>query len=102
MVSPSSESFTWLLSFAMTGCRVPDLSLTFQHPKRVFMRRAIEFEIRLSYHDRILKTLPEAMQTELAQNIQQQAPGPDYGYDDPGILFSFMLAFAHNLTRGNQ
>ena len=50
------------------------------------MRRAIEFEIRLSYHDRILKTLPEAMQSDDAQTLQPQAPGPDYEYDDPGIF----------------
>jgi nuclear cap-binding protein subunit 1 len=50
------------------------------------MRRALEFEIRLSYHDRILKTLPEPMQTEDAYTIQEQAPGPDFEYDDPGNL----------------
>jgi len=50
------------------------------------MRRAIEFEIRLSYHDRILRTIPEEMQTEGA-NIIHQAPGPDFEYDDPGIGF---------------
>jgi hypothetical protein len=32
------------------------------------MRRAIEFEIRLAYHDRILKTLPESMQAKTALN----------------------------------
>ena len=41
--------------------RVPDLALSEQHPKRTFIRRALEFEIRLSYHDRVLKTLPEPM-----------------------------------------
>jgi len=67
-----------------TVCRVPDLSLTVQHPRRAFMRRAIEFEIRLSYHDRIMKTLPESMQTPEAYTIAEQAPGPDFEYDDPG------------------
>ena len=47
------------------------------------MRRAVEFEIRLSYHDRILKTLPEPMQAPDAFTIQGQAPGPDFEYDDP-------------------
>jgi len=48
------------------------------------MRRALEFEIRLSYHDRILKTLPEPMQAPDAYTISDQAPGPDFEYDDPG------------------
>jgi hypothetical protein len=67
--------------------RIPDLSLTIQHPKRAFMRRALEFEIRLSYHDRILKTLPEDMQAPDAHTIGEQAPGPDFEYDDPGMFF---------------
>jgi nuclear cap-binding protein subunit 1 len=63
--------------------RIPDLSLTLQHPKRAFMRRAIEFEIRLSYHDRILKTLPPVMQEEDAYVIAVQTPGPDFEYEEP-------------------
>jgi hypothetical protein len=50
------------------------------------MRRAIEFEIRLSYHDRILKALPVEMQSPEAHTIQEEAPGPDFEYDDPGIF----------------
>jgi hypothetical protein len=63
--------------------RIPDLPLTLQHPKRAFMRRAIEFEIRLSYHDRILKTLPPVMQEEDANVIAVQTPGPDFEYEEP-------------------
>jgi nuclear cap-binding protein subunit 1 len=47
------------------------------------MRRALEFEIRLSYHDRILKTLPPVMQEEDAHVIATQAPGPDFEYEEP-------------------
>ncbi|KAF8663576.1 hypothetical protein AX16_000920 [Volvariella volvacea WC 439] len=65
---------------------VPDLALTTQHPRRCFMRRAVEFEIRLAYHERILKTLPEALQSPDAQTIPEQAPGPDFEYDDPNRL----------------
>ncbi|KAG5721518.1 Nuclear cap-binding protein subunit 1 [Termitomyces sp. T112] len=61
---------------------VPDLALSVQHPKRTFMRRAVEFEIRLSYYDRILKTLPEPMQSPVALIIAEQAPGPYFEYDD--------------------
>lgn len=51
------------------------------------MRRALEFEIRLSYHDRILKTLPEQMQAADAFTIPELAPGPDFEYDDPGVFY---------------
>lgn len=54
------------------------------------MRRALEFEIRLSYHDRILKTLPDVMQAEDAYVIAAQAPGPDFEYDEPGIRYSLI------------
>ncbi|KAA1465941.1 hypothetical protein DENSPDRAFT_830650 [Dentipellis sp. KUC8613] len=64
---------------------IPDLALTPQHPKRVFIRRALELEIRLAYYDRILKTLPEPFQDPAAQAMADQAPGPDYEYDDPNV-----------------
>lgn len=76
----------WMLSRLI--CRVPDLALAVQHPKRAFMRRAIEFEVRLAYHDRILKTLPESMQLEDAHVIAVQAPGPAYEYEDPSKFCS--------------
>lgn len=47
------------------------------------MRRALEFEIRLSYHDRIVKTLPPVMQEEDAHVIAVQAPGPEFEYEEP-------------------
>ena len=53
------------------------------------MRRAIEFEVRLAYHDRILKTLPESMQAKEAYVIADQAPSPAYGYEDPGMSEQF-------------
>ncbi|KAF8075867.1 armadillo-type protein [Lyophyllum atratum] len=79
---------------------VPDLALTVQHPRRTFMRRAIEFEIRLSYHDRILKTLPEAMHPPEAFTVPEQAPGPDYEYDDPTNPHHDAAQSVLNLFRG--
>ncbi|KAI0829290.1 cap binding protein 80-PB [Trametes gibbosa] len=61
---------------------VPDLVLVSQHPKRTFMRRAVEFEIRLAYHDRIMRILPEPMREVDARVITAEAPGPEYEYDD--------------------
>ena len=50
------------------------------------MRRAVRYEVRLSYHDRIMKTLPEAMHAPDAQVMAAQPPGPEYDYDDPGTM----------------
>lgn len=51
------------------------------------MRRAIDLEIRLAYYDRIIKTLPEQMQAPEANTIADQAPGPEFEYDDSGTVF---------------
>jgi nuclear cap-binding protein subunit 1 len=69
--------------------RVPDLALPRQHPKRVFVHRALELEIRLSYYDRILKTLPEPFQDPSNSAMPDQAPGPNYEYEDPGMFAQF-------------
>ncbi|THH11263.1 hypothetical protein EW145_g774 [Phellinidium pouzarii] len=62
---------------------IPDLSLTTHHPKRNFIRRAIEIEIRLAYFDRVQKSLPEPFQAVGADALPDQAPGPAFDYDDP-------------------
>ncbi|KAJ7163814.1 MIF4G like-domain-containing protein [Mycena crocata] len=79
---------------------IPDLSLAIQHPRRAFMRRALEFEIRLSYHDRILKTLPAEMQAPEGHTISEQAPGPDFEYDDPAKPHHDAAQSVLNLFRG--
>ncbi|PFH50582.1 hypothetical protein AMATHDRAFT_144777 [Amanita thiersii Skay4041] len=79
-----------------------DLALPVQHPKRTFMRRAIEFEIRLAYHERILKTLPEQMQSPDMYIISEQAPGPDFEYDDPGHPYHAAAQTVLNLFRGRS
>ncbi|EGO01454.1 hypothetical protein SERLA73DRAFT_166017 [Serpula lacrymans var. lacrymans S7.3] len=80
---------------------LPDLALTEQHPKRAFMRRALEFEMRLSYHDRILKTLPEPMQLDPTV-ISDQAPGPDFEYDEPTHPHHDAAQSVLNLLRGRS
>ncbi|KAF8898142.1 MIF4G like-domain-containing protein [Gymnopilus junonius] len=79
---------------------VPDLSLPVQHPRRAFMRRAVEFEIRLAYHERIMKTLPESMQAPDAYTIPKQAPGPAYEYEDPSNPHHDAAQAVLNLFRG--
>lgn len=64
------------------------MKLGVQHPKRVFITRTIELEIRLSYFDRVQGTIPQVMlDTEV---MEEQAPGPEYDYEDEG---SFMILF---------
>ncbi|KAF9020629.1 hypothetical protein BDZ89DRAFT_1138556 [Hymenopellis radicata] len=62
---------------------LPDLTLVPQHPRRAFMRRVLEYEIRLSYFDRIAKTLPPQMQEPDAYVLPKVAPGPHFPYEDP-------------------
>lgn len=47
------------------------------------MRRVVESEIRLAYHERILKTLPPQMQDPEACVIPEKAPAPAFEYEDP-------------------
>ena len=54
------------------------------------MRRAIEVEIRLAYFDRIQKTLPEPFQNPEADALPDQAPSPEFDYDDPGMFYLYI------------
>ena len=94
-VHMSNFNFQWVWNewcvfiFVSSSCclqtfRIPDLQLSSQNPRRSFMRKAVEYEIRLAYYDRIARTLPEDLQLPEAQVVPDQAPGPDYEYDDPG------------------
>lgn len=48
------------------------------------MRRVIELEVRLSYYDRILETLPEPMTVEAAGVISSEPPDPFWAYGKDG------------------
>ncbi|KAF9224403.1 hypothetical protein BS17DRAFT_779738 [Gyrodon lividus] len=80
---------------------VPDLALVKDHPKRTFVRRAIVFEVRLSYHDRILKTLPEPMQND-PNVISNQQPGPEFEYEDPENPYHDAAQSILSLLRGRS
>ncbi|TFK83265.1 cap binding protein 80-PB [Polyporus arcularius HHB13444] len=79
---------------------IPDLTLVSQHPKRVFMRRAIEYEIRLSYYDRILRIVPDDMAEPEAQVMPDQAPGAEFEYEEPGNPYYEPAQSVLNLLRG--
>ncbi|GAA5893972.1 hypothetical protein JCM8208_001295 [Rhodotorula glutinis] len=51
-----------------------------KHPQRVFVKRTMDLEIRLSYFDRIKNTVPGSMLD--AGVFPDEAPGPDYAYED--------------------
>ncbi|KIY69445.1 cap binding protein 80-PB [Cylindrobasidium torrendii FP15055 ss-10] len=62
---------------------LPDLELDVAHPRRAYMRRAVSYEIRLAYYERIVKTLPDRMGEEDAFTVPKRAPGPVFPYEDP-------------------
>jgi len=51
-----------------------------KHPQRVFVKRTMDLEIRLSYFDRIKNTVPGSMLD--AGVFPDEAPGPEYAYED--------------------
>lgn len=67
--------------------RVSDMSLGEKHPKRVFVTRLIELEVRLSYYDRVKGTIPEALYTTGV--MADEAPGPEYAYAAAGSFLNF-------------
>lgn len=69
--------------------RASDMEVSDKHPKRVFVKRVIELEVRLSYYDRIKGTIPESM-LETAV-MADDAPGPEYDYDSSGTYTSACL-----------
>lgn len=81
---------------------IPDLQLSSQNPRRAFMRKAVEYEIRLAYYDRIARTLPEDLQNPNAQVLPDQAPGPDYEYDDPVHPYHDAAQSVLGLLRGRS
>ncbi|THU97405.1 hypothetical protein K435DRAFT_857625 [Dendrothele bispora CBS 962.96] len=68
---------------------VPDLNLAVQHPKRDFMRRSPELEI-------------QAMHPPDAYTIPEQAPGPNFEYDDPTKPHHGAAQNILNLFRGRS
>jgi len=72
--------------------RAPDLELDPYHPRRTFMRRALDLEVRLGYYDRILKTLPEGMQAPEALVMPAEAPGYEFEYESESTLRSMLTA----------
>ncbi|KAL0575354.1 Nuclear cap-binding protein subunit 1 [Marasmius crinis-equi] len=79
---------------------IPDLELSVQHPKRNFVRRALELEVRLAYYDRIRRSIPDEMHPVEAHCIAAEAPGPNFEYDDPASPHHDAAQSLLNLFRG--
>lgn len=58
------------------------------------MRRALEYEIRLAYYERIAKGLPEEMQVPEAFTLPKVAPGPNFAYEDASEFISLSLGYS--------
>ncbi|POW03729.1 hypothetical protein PSTT_10910, partial [Puccinia striiformis] len=72
----SNFGFLWAWKDWTEVCELP-----VSHPKRVFVARVIELEIRLSYYDRIKETVPSKfLEVGIMSN---DPPGPTFEYEDP-------------------
>ena len=65
------------------------MDVSAKHPKRVFVKRTIELEIRLSYYDRVKGTIPEIMLDTGV--VPDEAPGAEYSYENIGECSSWRL-----------
>ncbi|GAA5864299.1 hypothetical protein JCM1840_006735 [Sporobolomyces johnsonii] len=75
----------------------PDMDVSDKHPKRVFVKRTIELEVRLSYYDRVKGTIPEVMlETAI---MPDDAPGPEYTYESSEHIHSAAAASFLRLIR---
>lgn len=77
----------WLMCY--NHYRIPDLERPKYHPKRLFITRAVELEIRLAYHERIMKTLPERFLEPEVECVPEIAPGPEFEFESPRMSRSF-------------
>jgi nuclear cap-binding protein subunit 1 len=84
MASLSSHlCLNYLLEISFSNSREADLSLPPIHPKRIFLSRVLELEVRLSYHERILSSVPESFYTSNPPIISPTPPSASNPFADP-------------------
>ncbi|KAG8900835.1 hypothetical protein FRB99_005740 [Tulasnella sp. 403] len=84
---------------------IPDLSLSRHHPRRRFIQRAIELEIRASYYDRIKETLPVEYHDPEATALPEEAPGANYDYSSSHPLHDeaeSLLTLVRNRSKADE
>ncbi|EIW70239.1 hypothetical protein TREMEDRAFT_43823 [Tremella mesenterica DSM 1558] len=60
---------------------ISELELPASHPRRAFMRRLAELEVRLAYYDRIVDTLPPQIVSEKGAVLPAEPPEPAWLYE---------------------
>jgi nuclear cap-binding protein subunit 1 len=75
----SNFGFTWKWAEWVDDVELHDL-----HPRKWFLRGALDKEVRLSFAQRIQKTLPEAYQPLVGPEKEKDVP--DFKFSDPGKL----------------
>ncbi|KAG8935874.1 hypothetical protein FRC02_005873 [Tulasnella sp. 418] len=93
----SNFSFNWVWKEW-----IPDLSFAQAHPQKRFIKRAIELEIRLSYHDRIKGSLPADFLEPEPNVFPQEPPAGDYEYDSTDHPYHNEAEALLNLVRGRS
>lgn len=78
----SNFGFTWKWAEWSEDTSLPDL-----HPCKSFLLGALDKEIRLSFAQRIQKTLPEAYQPLIGPEKEKDVP--DFKYSNPGTFMHF-------------
>lgn len=93
----ATQSFPSKFNKDIPTSRIPDLDRPKHHPKRSFITRALELEIRLAYHERIMKTLPEPFLDPEVGCLSDVAPGPDFEFESPREFF-YLFTCGRNLN----
>lgn len=73
----SNFGFTWKWTEWTEDCDLPDV-----HPRKWFLRGALDKEVRLSFAQRIQKTLPEPYLPLVGPEKEKDVP--DFKFSDPG------------------
>lgn len=76
----SNFGFTWKWAEWAEDAELPDL-----HPSKWFLKGALDKEVRLSFAQRIQKTLPEPYQPIIGPEKEKDVP--DFKFSDPGKCY---------------
>jgi len=80
-----------LLINNVNSARVGDIELPDVHPKKAFIKSALDKEIRLSFAQRIKGTLPDPYQALIP--TEKEKDTPDFKFNDTGEIAMDVLFF---------
>ena len=87
----SNFGFTWKWTEWVDDVYLPDL-----HPRKAFIRGAIDKEIRLSFAQRIKNTLPEPYKDLIGPETDKETP--DFKFDRDGMSRFTLFAYPYLIT----